>query len=260
MQELFKLAQVTHLKEKIDKMYNGERIHITENHFVLHITLRATKDIVINSDGKNLVQNVCTALNKINNFSYRVRSGVCVGTTMKTTLNAQTLRKWITSSLGPEVVAKHMVGLNTYLQLVKEFGIDPENAFVFWDWVGGRYSVCSVVGVFPLFLQHGFSNVSKFLEGAFSMDCHFHTTSIEGGTNSPVLLGLLNAWNVSFLEYLARAILPYCQALEKFAPHIQQLSMEGNRKGVPIDGIPLSYEAGEIDFGELGTNGQHRFY
>ncbi|XP_020092208.1 glucose-6-phosphate isomerase, cytosolic [Ananas comosus] len=331
--KLFELAKAAHLREKIDRMYNGERINSTENRSVLHIALRAPRDKVICSDGKNVVPDVWNVLDKIKEFSERVRSGSWVGatgkalkdvvaigiggsflgplfvqtalqtdpeaaecakgrqlrflanvdpidvarnikgldpettlvvvvsktfTTAETMLNARTLRQWITASLGPQAVAKHMVAVSTNLTLVKEFGIDPANAFAFWDWVGGRYSVCSAVGVLPLSLQYGFSIVEKFLSGAHSIDEHFYSTPFE--KNIPVLLGLLSVWNVSFLGYPARAILPYSQALEKFAPHIQQVSMESNGKGVSIDGIPLPFETGEIDFGEPGTNGQHSFY
>ncbi|KAH1109548.1 hypothetical protein GLYMA_04G032600v4 [Glycine max] len=179
-------------------------------------------------------------------------------TTAETMLNARTLREWISSALGPSAVAKHMVAVSTNLTLVEKFGIDPKNAFAFWDWVGGRYSVCSAVGILPLSLQYGFSVIEKFLRGASSIDQHFYSQPFE--SNIPVLLGLLSIWNVTFLGYPARAILPYSQALEKFAPHIQQVSMESNGKGVSIDGVPLPFEAGEIDFGEPGTNGQHSFY
>ncbi|KAK7381336.1 hypothetical protein VNO78_33958 [Psophocarpus tetragonolobus] len=179
-------------------------------------------------------------------------------TTAETMLNARTLREWISSSLGPSAVAKHMVAVSTNLALVEKFGIDPNNAFAFWDWVGGRYSVCSAVGVLPLSLQYGFPVIEKFLKGASSIDQHVYSEPFE--RNIPVLLGLLSVWNVSFLGYPARAILPYSQALEKLAPHIQQVSMESNGKGVSIDGVPLPFEAGEIDFGEPGTNGQHSFY
>nr|BAA23175.1 phosphoglucose isomerase [Dioscorea tenuipes] len=314
-------------------MYNGEKINCTENRSVLHIALRAARDKVIKSDGKNVVPDVWHALDKIKEFSERIRSGSWVGatgkaltdvvavgiggsflgplfvhtalqtdpeaaecakgrqlrflanvdpidvarsiaglnpettlvvvvsktfTTAETMLNARTLREWISAALGPQAVAKHMVAVSTNLTLVEKFGIDPANAFAFWDWVGGRYSVCSAVGVLPLSLQYGFSVVHKFLNGAASIDDHFHSTPFE--KNIPVLLGLLSVWNVSFLRYPARAILPYSQALEKFAPHIQQVSMESNGKGVTIDGVPLPFETGEIDFGESGTNGQHSFY
>ncbi|KAL7261954.1 hypothetical protein ACSBR1_000364 [Camellia fascicularis] len=321
------------LKEKINKMFNGEQINSTENRSVLHVALRAPRDAVINSDGKNVVPDVWNVLDKIRDFSERVRSGSWVGatgkaltnviaigiggsflgplfvhtalqtdpeaiecargrqlrflanvdpidvarnitglnpettlvvvvsktfTTAETMLNARTLREWISSALGPEAVSKHMVAVSTNLTLVEKFGIDPKNAFAFWDWVGGRYSVCSAVGVFPLSLQYGFSVVEKFLKGASSIDQHFYSAPFD--QNIPVLLGLLSVWNVSFLGYPARAILPYSQALEKLAPHIQQVSMESNGKGVSIDGVALPYEAGEIDFGEPGTNGQHSFY
>ncbi|KAL0360685.1 UNVERIFIED_CONTAM: Glucose-6-phosphate isomerase, cytosolic 1 [Sesamum radiatum] len=177
-------------------------------------------------------------------------------TTAETMLNARTLREWISAALGPQAVAKHMVAVSTNLTLVEKFGIDPNNAFAFWDWVGGRYSVLLEYCLFLCNMV--FAVVEKFLKGASSIDQHFHSAPFE--KNLPVLLGLLSVWNVSFLGYPARAILPYSQALEKFAPHIQQVSMESNGKGVSIDGVPLPYEAGEIDFGEPGTNGQHSFY
>ncbi|OAY50758.1 glucose-6-phosphate isomerase, cytosolic [Manihot esculenta] len=331
--KLYNLAEAAHLKEKIHRMFNGERINSTENRSVLHVALRAARNAVINSDGKNVVPDVWNVLDKIKEFSERVRSGSWVGatgkpltnviaigiggsflgplfvhtalqtdpeaskcavgrqlrflanvdpidvarniaglspettlvvvvsktfTTAETMLNARTLRAWISKELGPSAVAKHMVAVSTNLTLVEKFGIDPINAFAFWDWVGGRYSVCSAVGVLPLSLQYGFSIVEKFLKGASSIDQHFSSASFE--KNIPVLLGLLSVWNVSFLGYPARAILPYSQALEKFAPHIQQVSMESNGKGVSIDGVPLPFATGEIDFGEPGTNGQHSFY
>ncbi|CAN8287636.1 unnamed protein product [Cochlearia groenlandica] len=333
MDKLLNLAKVAQLTEKISRMYNGEHINSTENRSVLHVALRAPRDAVINADGKNVVPEVWNVLDKIKEFSEKIRSGSWVGatgkplkdvvaigiggsflgplfvhtalqtdpeaaecakgrqlrflanidpvdvarnviglnpettlvvvvsktfTTAETMLNARTLREWITSALGDSAVAKHMVAVSTNLALVEKFGIDPNNTFAFWDWVGGRYSVCSAVGVLPLSLQYGFSVVEKFLKGASSIDQHFHSTPLE--KNVPVLLGLLSVWNVSFLGYPARAILPYSQALEKFAPHIQQVSMESNGKGVSIDGLPLPYETGEIDFGEPGTNGQHSFY
>ncbi|XP_027358027.1 glucose-6-phosphate isomerase, cytosolic 1 [Abrus precatorius] len=332
-EKLFKLAEVASLKQKINRMYSGEHINSTENRAVLHVALRAPRDAVIQSDGKNVVPDVWKVLDKIREFSDRVRSGSWVGatgkelkdvvaigiggsflgplfvhtalqtdseaiesasgrqlrflanvdpidvarnitglnpettlvvvvsktfTTAETMLNARTLREWISSTLGPSAVAKHMVAVSTNLALVEKFGIDPNNAFAFWDWVGGRYSVCSAVGVLPLSLQYGFSVIEKFLKGASSIDQHMYSETFE--RNIPVLLGLLSVWNVSFLGYPARAILPYSQALEKFAPHIQQVSMESNGKGVSIDGVPLPFEAGEIDFGEPGTNGQHSFY
>lgn len=333
MEKLLKLAEAAHLKKKITRMYNGEHINSTEDRSVLHIALRAARDSVIHSDGRNVVPDVWQVLEKINDFSESVRSGSWVGatgkplkdvvavgiggsflgplfvhtalqtdpeaaefaegrqlrflanvdpvdvarsitglnpettlvvvvsktfTTAETMLNARTLREWISDALGQQAIAKHMVAVSTNLKLVEQFGIDPNNAFAFWDWVGGRYSVCSAVGMLPLSLQYGFPIIEKFLDGARSIDNHFYSTSFD--KNIPVLLGLLSVWNVSFHGFPARAILPYSQALEKFAPHIQQLSMESNGKGVSIDGIPLPFETGEIDFGEPGTNGQHSFY
>ncbi|KAL9266146.1 Glucose-6-phosphate isomerase, cytosolic-like protein [Drosera capensis] len=324
LNKLSKLAETAHLKEKIDNMYNGEHINKTENRSVLHVALRAPRDAVLKSDGKNIVPDVWGVLDKISDFSEKVRSGSWLGatgkalkdviaigiggsylgplfvhtalqtdpegveaasdrqlrflanvdpidvaksikglnpetalvvvvsktfTTAETMLNARTLREWISSALGSESVAKHMVAVSTNLTLVEKFGIDPNNAFAFWDWVGGRYSVCSAVGVLPLSLQYGFPIVEKFLKGAWSIDQHFHSAPFE--SNLPVLLGLLSVWNVSFFGYPARAILPYSQALE---------NMESNGKGVSIDGEPLPFDAGEIDFGEPGTNGQHSFY
>nr|CAB55566.1 cytosolic phosphoglucose isomerase [Clarkia gracilis subsp. gracilis] len=331
--KLYNLADAAHLKQKIDRMYNGDHINITENRSVLHVALRAPRNSAICSDGKNVVPDVWNVLDKIKDFSDRVRNGSWIGatgkelkdviavgiggsflgplfvhtalqtdpeasknargrelrflanvdpidvarnisglnpettlvvvvsktfTTAETMLNARTLREWISSALGPSAVAKHMVAVSTNLPLVEKFGIDTINAFAFWDWVGGRYSVCSAVGVLPLSLQYGFAVVEKFLQGAHSIDQHFSSAPFE--KNIPVLLGLLSVWNVSFLGYPARAILPYSQALEKLAPHIQQVSMESNGKGVSIDGLPLPFESGEIDFGEPGTNGQHSFY
>lgn len=314
-------------------MFNGEHINVTEDRAVLHVATRAQKDQSIECDGKNVVPEVWSVLEKIKIFSQKVRDGewkgytgkplkdvVAVGiggsflgplfvhtalrtdtvaatsakgrklrflanvdpvdvartlnglepentlvvvvsktfTTTETMLNARTVRAWLVDAMGTRAVSKHMVAVSTNFKLVKEFGIDPENSFSFWDWVGGRYSVCSAVGILPLSLQYGFGTMETFLKGANDVDVHFRTASFD--MNIPVLLGLMSVWNVSFLGHPSRAILPYCQALNKLAPHIQQLSMESNGKGVDINGRPLLFEAGEIDFGEPGTNGQHSFY
>ena len=179
-------------------------------------------------------------------------------TTAETMLNAKTLRAWLVKKLGAKAVSKHMVAVSTNLKDVAAFGIDPKNAFGFWDWVGGRYSVCSAVGVVPLALQYGFAQVQKFLAGAHSVDQHLLTAPLE--KNVPVLMGLFGVWNSSFLGHHTRALLPYCQALLKLAPHIQQVDMESNGKRVALDGETLPFAAGEINFGEPGTNGQHSFY
>jgi len=179
-------------------------------------------------------------------------------TTAETMLNAKTCRQWLIDKVGAGAVAKQMVAVSTNLDAVAAFGINPKNAFGFWDWVGGRYSVCSAVGVLPLALQYGWKPVADFLAGARDIDRHFLTAA--PAKNLPVLLGLWGVWNSSFLGRPTRALLPYCQALHKFAPHIQQVDMESNGKRVTRDGVPLPFAAGEINFGEPGTNGQHSFY
>ncbi len=182
-------------------------------------------------------------------------------TTAETMLNARTLRAWLTDNVDAEaatVVRQHMVAVSTNTDGVTAFGISEDNIFGFWDWVGGRYSVCSAVGALPLALQFGFDTVGAFLSGAHDMDRHF--TSAPVRENLPILLGLLGVWNASFLGHGTRALLPYSQALLKLAPHIQQVDMESNGKRVGLDGKELGFEAGEINFGEPGTNGQHSFY
>eukprot|EP00240_Pyramimonas_obovata_P002986 CAMPEP_0118957516 /NCGR_PEP_ID=MMETSP1169-20130426/62146_1 /TAXON_ID=36882 /ORGANISM="Pyramimonas obovata, Strain CCMP722" /LENGTH=626 /DNA_ID=CAMNT_0006905601 /DNA_START=52 /DNA_END=1932 /DNA_ORIENTATION=- len=344
MDKLVKLAEAGGLSEKIESMFQGKRINGTEGRAVLHPALRAPKEEVIEMDGTNVVPEVHAVLDKIRDFSERVRSGKWVGvtglplkdvvaigiggsflgplfvhtalatatadagegtpaaaafgrqlrflsnvdpvdvaatleglraettlvvvisktfTTAETMLNARTLRTWLVKQLGEgtkgnSTVAKHMIAVSTAHKLVSEFGIDPANTFGFWDWVGGRYSVTSAVGVMPLALQYGFHHVENFLKGAWSVDAHFRSAPLA--TNLPVVLGLISLWNVSFLGHAARAILPYQQALAKLPAHIQQVSMESNGKGVDMEGRPLAMAAGEIDFGEAGTNGQHSFY
>lgn len=179
-------------------------------------------------------------------------------TTAETMRNARTVRAWFKHKLGNDAVSKHMVAVSTNLKAVEEFGIDPTNAFGFWDWVGGRFSASSAVGALPLSLQYGFETFNSFLEGMRSIDTHFASAPLE--KNIPVLMGLFNVWNATFLQHPTCAILPYAQALSKFPAHVQQLSMESNGKGVSMDGSTLPYSVGEIDFGEAGTNGQHSFY
>ncbi|MCH5375776.1 MAG: glucose-6-phosphate isomerase, partial [Planctomycetes bacterium] len=179
-------------------------------------------------------------------------------TTAETILNAKTVRAWLREGLEKPDVSDHLAAVSTAIDKAVEFGVPQGRIFPIWDWVGGRYSVCSAVGVLPLALQFGISPVKKFLQGANSMDKHFFRTKLKD--NLPVLMGLLGVWNSSFLGYGSRAVLPYCQALLKFAPHIQQLDMESNGKRVTMTGEELGFDAGEIDFGEPGTNGQHSFY
>lgn len=179
-------------------------------------------------------------------------------TTAETMLNARTMRKWVCDALGADSVGKHFVAVSTNVEGVTKFGIDQENIFGFWDWVGGRFSVCSAVGVVPLALQYGFSVVEEFLKGARDIDDHFRTAPVE--CNLPMLLGLIGVWNSTYLGYPTRALLPYSQALLKLAPHIQQVDMESNGKGVKMDGSAVDGPAGPINFGEPGTNSQHSFY
>mmetsp|Transcript_7414 Transcript_7414/g.11274 ORF Transcript_7414/g.11274 Transcript_7414/m.11274 type:complete len:737 (+) Transcript_7414:489-2699(+) len=184
-------------------------------------------------------------------------------TTAETMLNARTMRQWLWDFMGndKEVVRKHVVACASISSSdkVAEFGIDTENYFFrFWDWVGGRYSVCSAAGAVPIGLLYGYDLFEKFLEGARSMDHHFFNTPFE--KNIPVILGLLGVWNMSFLGYNTRATLPYGQALLKLPAHIQQLDMESNGKCMTRQNVDVDYPVGEVDFGEPGTNGQHSFY
>ncbi|KAI9905518.1 hypothetical protein PsorP6_014023 [Peronosclerospora sorghi] len=185
-------------------------------------------------------------------------------TTAETMLNARTLRKWIVDDLTKkgsseaDAVAKHVVAASSAVPLVEAFGIDRAHIFGFWDWVGGRYSVTSAVGILPLALHYGFDVAEQFLAGAHAMDKHLLEAPLR--QNLPVLLGLFGVWNTSFLGHTARAVLPYSQALWRFAAHIQQVDMESNGKRVSVEGVELPFQAGEVDFGEPGTNGQHSFY
>lgn len=181
-------------------------------------------------------------------------------TTAETMLNARTVKAWLTQALGtdPAVTAKHMIAVSANVPGAVDFGIAEDNVFGFWDWVGGRYSVCSAVGVVPLALQYGMPLVRQFLAGAHACDQHFIHTPLE--QNMPVVLGLLGVWNSTFMGHSSRALLPYSQALHRFAAHVQQVDMESNGKRVTVDGSVLPFQAGEVDFGEPGTNGQHSFY
>jgi glucose-6-phosphate isomerase len=212
--------------------------------------------------------------------------------TAETMLNARTMRQWLWDAMGkdPEVrphptnprrlspriltcvarvcvcvcpvqvVAKHMAACasTSASELVQAFGIPQERLFPFWDWVGGRYSVCASPGALPICIKFGFTVFQKFLDGARSIDRHFMTAPMH--RNIPVLMGLLGVWNMSFLGYKCRTIIPYAEALMKFPAHIQQVDMESNGKHTTVDGHEVEYDVGEIDFGEPGTNGQHSFF
>jgi glucose-6-phosphate isomerase len=183
-------------------------------------------------------------------------------TTAETMLNARTLRDWLIKGVSgadaAAVVQKHMIAVSANVPAANKFGVESKNVFGFWDWVGGRYSVCSAVGVVPLALQYGPDAVQSFLDGAHAMDRHFMETPME--SNLAVIMGLMGVWNSTFLKLPVRALLPYSQALLRFPAHIQQVDMESNGKRVALDGTVLPFAAGEINFGEPGTNGQHSFY
>ncbi len=179
-------------------------------------------------------------------------------TTAETMLNARSVRAWLTDALGPGAVEQQMVAVSTAQAKVEDFGIAASRTFGFWEWVGGRYSVCSAVGLLPLSLHYGPEILDTFLAGARELDEHLAAAPLD--RNLPVLLGLYGVWNSTFLGRPMRALLPYCQALHRFAAHIQQVDMESNGKRVDRDGRPLDHPAGEVDFGEPGTNGQHSFY
>ncbi len=183
-------------------------------------------------------------------------------TTLETITNAKLVREWMLEQLGQEndsaqVVQKHFVAVSTALDKVADFGIDTNNAFGFWDWVGGRYSVSGAVGT-TLAIVLGPEVFAEFLNGLHAMDEHFRTAPKE--KNVPVLLGLLNIWYTNFLGAASHAVLPYSQYLHRFPAYLQQMTMESNGKGVRWDGAPVSYDTGEIFWGEPGTNGQHAFY
>ncbi len=179
--------------------------------------------------------------------------------TLETLTNARLCRTWLIDGLGgdTEVVAKHFVAVSTALDKVAAFGIDPANAFGFWDWVGGRYSVDSAIGT-SLVIAVGPERFAEFLGGFRAIDEHFRSTPLE--RNVPALMGLLNIWYVNFLGAHTHAVLPYAQSLHRFAAYLQQLTMESNGKGVRWDGTPVTTDTGEVYWGEPGTNGQHAFY
>ena len=179
-------------------------------------------------------------------------------TTQETMTNAGTAREWTLAALKDEAaIAKHFVAVSTNAEAVAEFGIDTANMFEFWDWVGGRYSMCSAVGL-PLMVAIGAENFMKMLDGFHAMDRHFAETPLA--RNMPVILGLLGVWYNNFFGAESHAILPYDQYMHRFAAHLQQVDMESNGKYVGRDGNPVSWQTGSIIWGEPGTNGQHAFY
>jgi glucose-6-phosphate isomerase len=325
---LVALAERAGLRRRIDAMFAGEKINVTEDRAVLHVALRAPADEVIEEDGQNVVPRVHAVLDKMASFSDRVQSGdwkghtgkrirnvVNIGiggsdlgpamayealedfsdrsmtfrfvsnvdgtdvfeatrdldpeetlfivssktfTTIETLTNARTARDWLLSKLGnPKGVAKHFVAVSTNAEKVAEFGIDIANMFEFWDWVGGRYSVDSAIGL-SLMVAIGPEGFRDMLAGFRQMDEHFRTAPFE--RNMPVLLGLLWTWYGNFFGAETHAVLPYSQHLEKLPAYLQQLDMESNGKSVDLDGNPVDYQTGPVVWGTPGTNGQHAYY
>ena len=326
---LLQLAEESGLRARIDAMFRGERINVTENRPVLHVALRAPKGASIVVDGENVVPQVHAVLDKMTDFSNRVRSGTWKGhtgkrirnvinigiggsdlgpvmayealkqysdramtfrfvsnidgtdlveatrdldpaetlfivssktfTTLETMTNAQSARDWLLTGLGNDAkaVAKHFVAVSTNAAKVSEFGIDTANMFEFWDWVGGRYSMDSAIGLSTM-LAIGPDNFRALLGGFHQMDEHFRTAPFE--RNLPVLMGLLAIWYNDFFAAQTVAVLPYEQYLKRFPAYLQQLTMESNGKHVTLDGTEVAYQTSPIYWGEPGTNGQHSFY
>ena len=329
MNLLFQLASESSLKSRIDAMFRGEKINTTEDRAVLHVALRAPRGTSIMVDGKNVVLEVHAVLDKMTDFSNRVRTGVWAGhtgkrirnvinigiggsdlgpgmayealkfyseramtfrflsnidgtdfaegvrdldpaetlfvvssktfTTLETMTNARTARSWLVSGFGGDEksVAKHFVAVSTNAVEVSKFGIDTANMFGFWDWVGGRYSMDSAIGLSTM-IAIGPENFRAMLDGFHEMDEHFRTASFE--QNLPVLMGLLTVWYNDFFGAQTVAVLPYDQYLKRFPAYLQQLTMESNGKHVTIDGREVEGQTGPIYWGEPGTNGQHSFY
>jgi glucose-6-phosphate isomerase len=326
---LQQLAEECDLRGRIDAMFRGDKINVTEKRAVLHVALRAPKGASIVVDGQNVVPAVHEVLDKMAAFSDRIRSGEWVGhtgkrirnvvnigiggsdlgpvmayealrhytdrsftfrfvsnidgtdfveatrdlepaetlfivssktfTTLETMTNAQTARDWLLKGLGGDktAVARHFVAVSTNAEKVSAFGIDTDNMFGFWDWVGGRYSMDSAIGLSTM-LAIGPDKFRSMLEGFHQMDEHFRTAPFD--QNLPVLLGLLTVWYTDFFDAQTVAVLPYEQYLKRFPAYLQQLTMESNGKHVTLDGKQVNYDTGPVYWGEPGTNGQHSFY
>jgi glucose-6-phosphate isomerase len=325
---LLQLARESGLRDRIDAMFRGDKINVSENRAVLHVALRAPRGATIMHDGRNVVPEVHAVLARMADFANRLRSGAWKGhtgkrirnvinigiggsdlgpvmayealkhysertmtfrfvsnvdgtdfaeavrdldpaetlfivssktfTTLETMTNARTAREWMLASLNNETaVAKHFVAVSTNAQGVSQFGIDTANMFGFWDWVGGRYSMDSAIGLSTM-VAVGPDNFYAMLGGFHEMDEHFRSAPFE--RNLPVLIGLLGVWYNDFFGAQTVAVLPYEQYLKRFPAYLQQLTMESNGKHVTIDGLAVDYDTGPIYWGEPGTNGQHSFY
>jgi glucose-6-phosphate isomerase len=326
---LLQLADESRLRERIDAMFSGEKINITERRAVLHVALRAPNGSSIIVDGENVVLGVHAVLDKMSGFCDRVRSGAWKGhtgkrirniinigiggsdlgpvmayealkhysdrslsfrfvsnvdgtdfaeavrdidptetlwivssktfTTLETMTNAHTARDWTLKGLGGDEksIAKHFVAVSTNAAEVTKFGIDTANMFGFWDWVGGRYSMDSAIGLSTM-LAIGPENFRAMLSGFHQIDEHFRTAPFK--QNLPVLMGLLSIWYGDFFGAQTSGVFPYEQYLKRFPAYLQQLTMESNGKYVTLDGTHVNYQTGAIYWGEPGTNGQHSFY
>jgi glucose-6-phosphate isomerase len=326
---LLQLAHESGLRDRIDAMFRGDKINVSEKRAVLHVALRAPRGASILHDGQNVVPEVHAVLDKMADFSQRLRSGAWKGhtgqrirnvinigiggsdlgpvmayealkhysertmtfrfvsnvdgtdfaeavrdldpaetlfivssktfTTLETMTNAHTARDWLLAGLEGEksATAKHFVAVSTNAEEVAKFGIDTANMFGFWDWVGGRYSMDSAIGLSTM-LAIGPDNFRAMLDGFHQIDEHFRTAPFE--RNLPVLMGLLAVWYNDFFGAQTTAVLPYEQYLKRFPAYLQQLTMESNGKHVTWDGVAVDYATGPIYWGEPGTNGQHSFY
>jgi glucose-6-phosphate isomerase len=326
---LVQLAEESGLRSRIDAMFRGEKINVTENRAVLHVALRAPKGSSIKVDGQNVVPQVHAVLDRMADFAERIRSGdwkghtgqrICnvinigIGgsdlgpvmayealkhysdrtltfrfvsnvdgtdfaeavrdldpaetlfivssktfTTLETMTNAHSARAWSLAGLGGDEksIARHFVAVSTNAAEVAKFGIDTANMFGFWDWVGGRYSMDSAIGLSTM-VAIGEENFRALLDGFHQMDEHFRTAPFE--RNLPVLMGLLGVWYSDFFRAETVAVLPYEQYLKRFPAYLQQLTMESNGKHVTLEGAEVDYPTGPIYWGEPGTNGQHSFY
>jgi glucose-6-phosphate isomerase len=325
---LVNLATAAGLRERIDAMFSGEHINVTEDRPVLHVALRAPPDEHLVVDGVDVVEQVHEVLGRMKVFAERIRSGAWVGhtgrpikniinigiggsdlgpamayealrdysdrsrtfrfvsnvdgtdiweattdldpeetlfivcsktfTTLETLNNAATARDWLVGALkDPNAIAKHFVAVSTNTKAVAEFGIDPANMFEFWDWVGGRYSYPSAIGL-SLMVAIGPSAFTDMLAGFHAVDRHFRTAPFE--QNLPVLLGLIGVWYINFFGAETQAILPYNEYLSKLTPYLQQLDMESNGKSVTLAGTRVDWKTGPVVWGQPGTNGQHAFY
>ena len=328
LERLFGLANACRLHDRIEQMFRGDRINVTENRPVLHVALRAPRSASILVDGRNVVEDVHAVLDRMAEFSTRVRSGAWTGftgkrirtivnigiggsdlgpamayealryyadralacrfvsnvdgadfyekthdldpaetlfivasktfTTLETMTNARTARAWLLKALGDErAVAKHFVAVSTNAAEVQKFGIDTANMFGFWDWVGGRYSMESAIGLSTM-IAVGPERFRELLDGSHQMDEHFRTAPLD--RNLPAILGLLGLWYTDFFDAQTIGVMPYSQYLARFPAYLQQLTMESNGKHVTVDGARVNYETGPIFWGEPGTNGQHSFY